>query len=272
MMGIYLPAKNSLFVIIPRKFISLLKLIQAFYRTNYRTKTPVITELSRGPLTKAQVIHHLSERCNYQSYLEICTNLTGNYYAEIEQSKFTTCHRLMYRCPDDFNDGLKIDFRSSNNDLTECIHAIESENLRYDIILVDGWHEYKTTIRDIKLALKLMKKGGVVIVHDCLPIHKSLATPRYKGNYWLGVAYKAYIDFVIEHHNHIDYYTIDTDCGCGLIREKDPIYGLSDNLGDPIFYEWRNIGNNFNSAFRFFEKNSKKLLNLITIDEFKQIT
>ena len=51
------------------------------------------------------------------------TPTTGNYYGEIQRWRFDTARRLMYNCPDGFDDGL--------------------------ICLVDEWHTYDCTIRDL---------------------------------------------------------------------------------------------------------------------------
>ena len=62
-----------------------------------------------------------------------CTFSTGGRYAEIDRSKFLTCSRLMYRCPDGFDDGLPIDYRSSTLDIGECLKKISEEGRRFDI-------------------------------------------------------------------------------------------------------------------------------------------
>ena len=55
---------------------------------------------------KAHLINHLAEVHGYRHYLELCTYSSGRRYDEIDRAKFLTCSRLMYRCPDGFDDGL----------------------------------------------------------------------------------------------------------------------------------------------------------------------
>ena len=55
---------------------------------------------------KAHLINHLAGVHGYRHYLELCTFMSGGRYDEIDRAKLPTCRRLMYRCPDDFDDGL----------------------------------------------------------------------------------------------------------------------------------------------------------------------
>ena len=57
---------------------------------------------------KTDIIHFLSDLYGYQSYLELCTPTTGALYHKIDRSKFTTCHRLMYRCSPSFDDEMDV--------------------------------------------------------------------------------------------------------------------------------------------------------------------
>jgi hypothetical protein len=85
--------------------------------------------------TKADLINELSVIHGYRKYFEICTPTTGNMYSAIDRARYATCHRLMYRCPGGFNDGMPIDFRSSNLDISECVKAAQARDLEYDVIL-----------------------------------------------------------------------------------------------------------------------------------------
>ena len=76
---------------------------------------------------KAHLINHLAEVHGYRHYLELCTYSSGRRYDEIDRAKFLTCSRLMYRCPDGFDDGLAIDYRSATLDIGECLAAINQE-------------------------------------------------------------------------------------------------------------------------------------------------
>lgn len=117
---------------------------------------------------KAHLINHLAEVHGYRHYLELCTFSTGLRYAEIDRSQLETCVRLMYHCPDDFDDGLPTDYRSNTLDIGESLKKIRDEGRRFDIALVDSCHEYETSWRDLVEGFLLIREGGTLVVHDCL--------------------------------------------------------------------------------------------------------
>jgi len=80
----------------------------------------------------------------------------------------------MYRCPDKFDDGLPIDFRSSGLDIERRLRVIRALERKYDVILVDPFHEYETTIRDLREACDLVQPNGTIIVHDCFPTDEKI--------------------------------------------------------------------------------------------------
>ena len=86
---------------------------------------------------KTHLINELAAIHGYRAYLEICTPTTGNEYAFVDRSRYTTCHRLMYRCPDAFDDGLPIDARTAGDNIDACIGAVGARRSCYDAILVE---------------------------------------------------------------------------------------------------------------------------------------
>jgi methyltransferase family protein len=217
---------------------------------------------------KAHLINHLAEVHGYRHYLELCTFTTGRRYAEIDRSQLQTCVRLMYRCPDDFDDGLPTDYRSNTLDIGESLKKISDEGRRFDIALVDSWHEYETSWRDLVEGFRLIREGGTLVVHDCLPPRSEIAVPKYIPGEWCGVSYQAYVDFISERHD-LAVYTVDTDYGCGVIRKlTEPSPESATSSGAGLLGEWRSKRDDPMEAFAFFQAHKRVLLNLITTDEF----
>jgi len=223
--------------------------------------------------TKVNVIHHLAATRGCGSYLELCTAGTGRRYAEIEQRRFDPCHRLMYNCADDFADGLPIDFRSSGLDIAACLDAMR-RRLRYDIILVDSWHLYETSRRDIAAALGLVADDGVIVVHDCRPPREEICTPAYMPGEWCGVTYKAYVDFVTT--SRLRYLTVDTDYGCGVLfpgkqrwwRRLLAAMRPASAERRRLVAGWRACGTDYGRAYAYLERNDRALLNLVSVETF----
>ncbi len=228
--------------------------------------------------TKADLINELAAIHGYRTYLEICTPTTGNMYGGIDRARYPTCHRLMYRCPTAFDDGLPIDFRSVNLDISDCVEALRAKGMKYEVILVDPFHEYEPSARDLRAAVDLLTPDGVIIVHDCFPRDLAIVEPQYIAGAWCGVTYKAYLDFVLATRRLI-FCTVDADYGCGVIRRAAtlPVFQQiarqvlemvgRDGRGHAV-REWMRVEQNYDAAFALLQAQAKPLLNLVTADEF----
>jgi hypothetical protein len=238
------------------------------------------------PWTKVEIIRHLSDINGYKTYLEFVTPTTGLAYANVDRSKFEICHRLMYRCPDGFDDGMGIDFRTPELDISDCVRKIKDQKLLYDVMLIDPWHEYETSYRDLKEAFDLVRVGGSIVVHDCLPPSEEVITPHFIPGGWGGLTYRAYMDFVLS-RDDLRYFTVDTDWGCGVIgklpRETSLKRGFNALVKsmfggrvadsrtverDALAESWSKIRDDYVAAFRFLQENKREYLKALTVDEF----
>ena len=182
-----------------------------------RMKRRVLAGLGRpSDFSKTDLIDVIAKRFGCVHYLELCTQTTGNYYREINHRQFKSTRRLMYNCPGTFDDGLPIDFRIADFDIADAIGALSKSPEKIDICLVDGWHTYEYTTRDLTCAYESLADGGVLVVHDCLPPDAGVASPSPIAGEWCGVSYKAFLDFVLSRKD-LDYCTVDIDYGCGVI-------------------------------------------------------
>jgi hypothetical protein len=103
------------------------------------------------------------------------------------------------------------------------------------------------------------------------------------------LTYKAYLDFVLR-HSPLDYYTVDADFGCGVIRRSVPPAVLAqrgrahrsregsaspasprDHEHDRLAAEWLKLGDDHAAAFRFFRRHFRPLLRLRAAEEFLEI-
>ena len=223
-------------------------------------------------LKKYEIVHALAKKYNYHSYLEICTPTTGNYFHKIDRSKFKKSLRLMYNCPAEFDDGLPIDYRHSGFDISSITKTIRENKPSIDVCLVDGWHTYDNSIRDLKYAYDLLTDGGALVVHDCLPPSLELASENYKPGAWSGVSYKAYVDFLLE-NKLSDYFTVDTDYGCGIIYKKRPQPFADEHqhsASTKIYIREQLVkaDGNYDKIYQLITENKTQLLNLISVNQF----
>jgi glycosyltransferase involved in cell wall biosynthesis len=238
--------------------------------------------------TKVDLINRFAQLRGYRTYLEVCTPTTGGHFAEVDRLQFDPCHRLMYRCSDTYDDGLSIDFRSPHDDISNCIRQIRNQSVRYDVVLVDGHHEYETTIRDLNAVFELLTPSGLILIHDCLPETQEIASPTIVEGAWMGLCYKAFLDFALDRAD-LEYCTLDCDQGCGIIRKKSHYERFGSavrrlfsptavsqgherhrarEVAGALIRQWKNIGDDFQSAFGFMQKHKSQLMKLTSVEEF----
>src|SRR5665213_1865196 len=219
-----------------------------------------------GPISTIDVVNLLARKRGFSRYLEVCTSATGHQFAEIDRTQLTTAHRLMYRCSDGYSDGLQIDFRSRNTGVRSFFDAFSRLGTKYKIILVDPWHTYECARRDLSYALAALDEDGILIVRDC--------DPPASGN-WRGVTYAAFVDFVLG-RNDIDYYTVDADFGCGVIKKRRlSASDASDTLGaqveEGLRFLWHTVRGDETLRYSSFKKVNRELLHMISVTEFLEL-
>ena len=229
-------------------------------------------------MDKARIINRLAAVHGYRQYLELCAATTGGQYDEVDRRRLSCC-RLSYVTPDQHNDGGPIDYRSPDREIGACLARMAQDGFAFDIALVDPWHEYETSWRDLNEAFRLLPAGGTLVVHDCLPDRAELTAPQYTPGAWCGRTFEAYVDFV-HSRNDLTFYTVDCDYGCGVIRKKPPVTGLRMRARTalsmlrrlptrPLRRRWCEAKQQGGDAlFAFFLVNRVALLNLISVEEF----
>ena len=133
------------------------------------------------------------------------------------------------------------------------------ENVKnFDCIFIDGLHEYNQTKRDILNSIEILKKDGIIILHDCLPpsiSHQRVPRTRYT---WNGDVWKAIVE--ARTWEHVDTYTVLSDQGLGLIKKKKNSNVL--NIGNVSFKKLK---------YKFFYENYPKIMRIISYDKILEI-
>ena len=89
----------------------------------------------------------------------------------------------------------------------------------FDIVFIDGLHQYEQVMKDIQNSLKFLNNNGVILLHDCLP--RTLwnqITPRINSD-WNGDVWKSIVH--CRTIPHIDTYTFIADRGIGVIFNRN---------------------------------------------------
>ncbi|MBI5323253.1 class I SAM-dependent methyltransferase [Bradyrhizobium sp.] len=211
---------------------------------------------------KMDIVNLLGHFHGHASFLEISTATTGGAFARVDASRFTTIHRLAYNVGDDFDDGAAIEFRSRSLDIGTCVAELDRRGARYDVILVDSFHDYECSRRDLDLAFRLIGDEGTIVVHDVLPpATGSVISPTFVPGEWCGLTFVAFVDFLMQERPVFS--AVDCDYGCGIVTRRRG----SDVLGG-WRAEWQKVRGDPEQAFRFLSRHKAALLNLQSARDF----
>jgi len=191
--------------------------------------------------TKVEIINFLIETYGYETYLEIGVRNPDDNFNKIkiinkdavDPAPRGKCENLHIMTSDKF---------------------FEHNNKMYDIIFIDGLHLDYQVLDDIENSLKYLNNWGTIVLHDCSPAKKEHQVEVYKGGTWNGTVWKAFAKLRMTRED-LDMFVVNEDHGMGIVKRGHQ------NLFEPKVEKLE---------FEFLQKNRKKLLNLITFDEFKQ--
>ncbi len=187
-----------------------------------------------------EIINNIIKYKNYKDYLEIgCFNDENFNKIKIENK-------------------IGVDPVSGGNIRKTSDEYFKSNKNLFDIIFIDGLHHYEQVHRDVINSLNVLKKDGIILVHDCLPLKaRDQMIPRSHEK-WNGDVWKSIVEF--RTHSNLDTYVCLADEGIGLIFKRSNRNILASNI------------KNFKKMnFSYFYKNYKDLLNIIDHENIYKI-
>jgi hypothetical protein len=125
---------------------------------------------------------------------------------------------------------------------------------KFDLIFVDGLHQYAQVKRDLVNSLQALNEGGIILVHDCLPLTYRAQLPFPAGGAWNGNVWKSFVE--IRTRPDADAAVCVIDHGVGLIRKRSNQNRL--NIAPGRFVELR---------FRDFVEKYQEWLNTISFEK-----
>jgi hypothetical protein len=190
--------------------------------------------------SRHSIIQETINRKNYESYLEIGCDQDQLFSKIIIKKK------------------IGVDPVSGGTVRDTSDNFFKKNNIKFDIIFIDGLHEYDQVKKDINNSLLFLNDHGVIFLHDCMPMNFiSQAVPRaravWNGDVWKNIAES-------RTKSEIDTYVIYADNGVGMIlkRSNKKILNLKTN--------------NFKKLkFRDYFYNYKEYLNIIYHEDLKNI-
>ena len=124
----------------------------------------------------------------------------------------------------------------------------------FDLIFIDGLHHYEQVKKDINNSLNFLKKGGIILLHDCLPSSaRDQMIPRSHEK-WNGDVWKTIVEFRTK--KELDTYVCLADQGLGVVIKRANRNILS-----------LNIKNFKRLKFSDYYKNYPEYMNIINHDQ-----
>jgi Methyltransferase domain len=98
---------------------------------------------------------------------------------------------------------------------------------KFDVVFVDGLHEYEQCQRDTINSLDIMPVGGFVLLHDLIPTDwKVEHTPPISMQEWSGDVWK--VAFELSKSKGVEFVIADADHGVGIAMKTEPRVGYAD--------------------------------------------
>jgi len=226
------------------------------------------------------LINLLIEEFKLSNYLEVGVYKLENFKKILCKKKTGVDPKINYLDLESTEEVKKISSVASVNGngynikkLTSDIFFLKCEE-KFDLIFIDGLHEFSTVRRDIQNSLRVLSEGGFILVHDSLPDRlRSQMVPRAHEK-WNGDIWKAIVE--LRTLNDLVIYTVLIDEGISVIfrlndYKKKNIninysvlqLSLFDKLKDKSFFNFKKL------QFQDYYYNYKKYLNTIALDDFK---
>jgi hypothetical protein len=215
-------------------------------------------EISKKP-SRTEIINFLlSLKSEETNYLEIGVRNPDDNYNHIKtDAKYSVDPGFQFK-------ENPVDFPMTSDDffLKLSENEILSDDIKFDVIFIDGSHFAPQVDRDIQNALKYIKDDGFIVIHDCNPPTEWHARETYWYNFtpahrlWNGTTWKAFLKW--RYNPKIYSCCIDSDFGVGILSKNCPI-GKNIEPTNPFF------------EFTLLEDNRKNYLNLIDFELFKEI-
>lgn len=170
-------------------------------------------------LSRINLINYIVQERGFSKYLEIATNDVSHSLWHIQ------CTHKRSNFPKSSDD-----FFSGNSET-------------YDIIFIDGLHTEEQVMKDVKNAMSVLNKDGLIILHDCMPPdawHQREPEEYRAGENWNGTVWKA----ALRIFNTCSYkcMLLNMDWGCGIIDTSEmqapAALQLPAKLEYHMHYEW----------------------------------
>jgi hypothetical protein len=191
-------------------------------------------------LTRSLIVNNIIDRKKYETYLEIGCDKNILFNSVKIKKK------------------IGIDPVSGGNLRMTSDSFFKNNQNKFDLIFIDGLHQYEQVKRDVYNSLKFLNDHGVILLHDCMPSSFMRQAPKRSSNIWNGDVWRNIVE--LRTLDQIDTYTIYADHGIGLILKRK-------NRNKLLL----NIKSFKKLKFKDYYKNYKLFLNIVHFEDLDQL-
>jgi hypothetical protein len=191
-------------------------------------------------LTRSLIVNSIIDRKKYETYLEIGCDKNILFNSVKIKKK------------------IGIDPVSGGNLRMTSDSFFKNNQDKFDLIFIDGLHQYEQVKRDVYNSLKFLNDHGVILLHDCMPSSFMRQAPKRSSNIWNGDVWRNIVE--LRTLDQIDTYTIYADHGIGLILKRK-------NRNKLLL----NIKSFKKLKFKDYYENYKLFLNIVHFEDLDQL-
>ena len=191
-------------------------------------------------LTRSLIVNNIIDRKKYETYLEIGCDKNILFNSVKIKKK------------------IGIDPVSGGNLRMTSDSFFKNNQDKFDLIFIDGLHQYEQVKRDVYNSLKFLNDHGVILLHDCMPSSFMRQAPKRSSNIWNGDVWRNIVE--LRTLDQIDTYTIYADHGIGLILKRK-------NRNKLLL----NIKSFKKLKFKDYYENYKLFLNIVHFEDLDQL-
>lgn len=147
-------------------------------------------------ITRTDILNHLIAEANPSNYLEIGYGEGDNF------KKIKIAEKVSV---DPYNEGATFQMTSDQ--------FFKQNKEKFDLIFIDGDHSYGQVKKDFENALKVLNKGGAIVLHDTAPKDR-----EYSSLDWCGEPYKL-ISELANSNRLLKWYTVPEDHGVCVVKK-----------------------------------------------------
>ena len=183
--------------------------IKKFFYMHHFTSKKLNFEWEKTNHLRIQVINNILKKTKEKRYLEIGCDLNQVFDKIQAKKKFG------------------VDPLRGGNIRTTSDNFFENNSEIFDVIFIDGLHEYDQVKKDIVNSLKFIDEKGFIVIHDLLPRNwLEEHVPRLSST-WCGDIWK--ISFDLLKTENIKFELLLIDFGLGIIKKENKIVKLHES-------------------------------------------